>query len=116
AVTPQKMMLGPCGGGCVILGHRDDTCIVGEGIETVLSAMQLWKLPGCAALSASALASLPVLLLPRSVLIAADNDPPGINAALALQQRLLAAGRDFRIFRPAAGANDFNDVVRTQHA
>ena len=92
----------------------DHTCVVGEGIETVLSAMQLWGLPGCAALSASGLAGLSANAFPQQVVIAADNDPPGINAALALKDRLVASGRDVRILKPVAPASDFNDVLRAQ--
>ena len=39
-VDPAKMMLGPCCGGAVRLAPASDTLMVGEGIETCLSAMQ----------------------------------------------------------------------------
>ena len=63
-VDPTKMMLGPCRGGAVRLGQGDRVMVVGEGIETVLSAMQLWELGGLSALSASGLRALDVDRLP----------------------------------------------------
>jgi putative DNA primase/helicase len=38
-VDPQKMMIGPCAGGAVRLAPAAGTLMVGEGIETSLSAM-----------------------------------------------------------------------------
>ena len=52
----RKLMLGSVGGGGVRFGwpSNDDYYVVGEGIESVLSAMRLWTASaGCAALSAS---------------------------------------------------------------
>jgi hypothetical protein len=54
-VDPQKMMLGPCNGGAVRLAQENDLLMVGEGIETALSAMHATGLPGWAALSTSGL-------------------------------------------------------------
>ena len=111
-VNSQKMMLGPCGDGAVQLENPDgNALIIGEGIETVLSAMQLYHMPGWAALSAGALERLPVTSLPNEVLIAADDDRTGISAAMGLASRLKSSGRSVRVIRPANGLNDFNDVL-----
>jgi len=45
SVDPQKMMLGPCQGGAVRLAASAGKLMVGEGIETCLSAMQATNLP-----------------------------------------------------------------------
>jgi putative DNA primase/helicase len=52
-VEPQKMMLGPCRGGVVRLAEPGNLLMVGEGIETCLSAMQATGHPAWAALSTS---------------------------------------------------------------
>ena len=57
-VEPQKMMLGPCRGGAVRLGTAGNVLMVGEGIETCLSAMQAKGYPAWAALSTSGLRAL----------------------------------------------------------
>ncbi len=111
-VLPAKMMLGDCSGRAARLGSASDPLILGEGIESVLSAMQLWGLPGWAALSSGGLSSLAVDQLPEQIIIAADCDRAGIEAAYRLQQRLHASGRQVRVFKPASG-NDFNDHFRT---
>ncbi len=111
-VQPAKMTLGTCGGRAARLAPTGNTLIVGEGIESVLSAMQLWGLPGWAALSAGGLSHLSLAQVPKQVIIAADNDRAGLDAAYRLQQRLLASDRQARIFKPASG-NDFNDYLKS---
>ena len=54
-VEPSKMMLGPCRGGAVRLARAGETLMVGEGIETCLSVMQMTGKPAWAALSTSGL-------------------------------------------------------------
>jgi putative DNA primase/helicase len=109
-VEPQKMMLGPCRGGAVRLGEPDDMLMVGEGIESCLAAMQATGNPAWAALST---AGLRVLELPgsvREVIILADGDNPGEEAARAAALRWSREGRRVRIARPPRGA-DFNDML-----
>jgi hypothetical protein len=114
-VTPQKMMLGPCRGGAVHLAVPTGKLMVGEGIETCLSAMQATSLPAWAALSTSGLRAL---LLPseiREVIVLADGDEPGEEAALDAARRWKRQGRGVRIARPPTGM-DFNDVLLGRHA
>jgi putative DNA primase/helicase len=109
-VEPQKMMLGPCRGGAVRLGQPDDMLMVGEGIETCLAAMQA---TGNAAWAALSTAGLRVLELPgsvREVIILADGDNPGEEAARDAALRWSREGRRVRIARPPRGA-DFNDLL-----
>ena len=109
-VTPQKMMLGPCRGGEVRLGAVGEVLLIGEGIETCLSAMQATARPAWAALSTSGLKSL---ILPEGVnevILLADGDDAGEVAARACARHLQRRNRRVRIARPPAGT-DFNDLL-----
>ena len=109
-VSPQKMMLGPCGGGAVRLAAATDDVLVGEGLETCLAVMQATGRPAWAALSAAGLRSLDLPEHICTVVVLADADPPGEAAALAVGRRWRRQGRDVRIARPPTGL-DFNDVL-----
>ncbi len=109
-VEPQKMMLGPCRGGSVRLAEVGSPLLVGEGIETCLSAMQATGYPAWAALSTS---GLQALVLPRcvsEVIILADGDAPGEVAASDCALRLKREGHRVRIARPPWGS-DFNNLL-----
>jgi hypothetical protein len=109
-VAPPKMMLGPCRGGAVRLAPAGDVLMVGEGIETCLAAMQATGYPAWAALSAS---FLRILNLPddvRDVIVIADGDKPGEEAARHAALRWKRQGRRVRISRPPQGL-DFNDLL-----
>ncbi|RWB60453.1 DUF3631 domain-containing protein [Mesorhizobium sp.] len=114
--NPRKM-LGPVKGGYIELSEIDpnEPLIVGEGVETVLAAMQISRLQGVSALSAS---FMPEVELPDSseVIICADNDEPGVKAAKALAQRLATEGRVVRIAYPPDGLNDWNDALKSDEA
>jgi putative DNA primase/helicase len=68
-VAPQKMMLGPCRGSAVRLGAPSNVLMVGEGIETCLSAMQATGNPAWAALSTSGLRALDLPIDVRDVIV-----------------------------------------------
>ena len=109
-VEPQKMMLGPCRGGVVRLAEPGNLLMIGEGIETCLSAMQATGHPAWAALSTS---GLRVLELPgevREVIVLSDGDEPGEAAARDAALRWMSEGRRVRIARPPWGL-DFNDLL-----
>ncbi len=108
-VKPEKMMLGPCGGGAVRLSPAaSSSLLVGEGIETCLSAMQATGRPTWAALSTSGLRSLDLPPEVRDVVVLADGDDPGEQAARDAAIRWHRQGRRVRIGRPPRGF-DFND-------
>ena len=109
-VKPQKMMLGPCSGGAVRLAPLDDVLMVGEGIETCLSAMQAAGYPAWAALSVSGLNSLDLPQRARDVIVLADGDDRGEAAARAAALRWMREGRRVRIARPPRGS-DFNNML-----
>jgi hypothetical protein len=109
-VAPNKMMLGPCRGGAVRLGMPNDVLMVGEGIETCLSAMQAKQVPAWAALSISGLCALDLPAAVRRVIVLADGDDGGDTAARDCALRWTREGRDVRIARPPRGI-DFNDLL-----
>ncbi|WGF90084.1 toprim domain-containing protein [Marinivivus vitaminiproducens] len=109
-VDPQRMMLGPCRGGAVRLAPADDEVMVGEGIETCLSVMQVMGRPAWAALSAPGLAALDLPEGIRRVTILADGDEAGEAAAQAAAGRWSREGRSVHIARPPRG-RDFNDLL-----
>lgn len=115
-VEPQKMMLGPCRGGAVRLGTPGDVLMIGEGVETCLTAMQATGNSAWAALSTSGLRTLDLPNDAREVVVLADGDAPGEAAAHACAIRWQREGRRVRIARPPQGF-DFNDMLlgRTSH-
>ena len=90
--------------------------VIGEGIETAASAALLTGFPAWAAISAGNLAK--GLALPpeaRRVVIAADADAPGQDAARHAWLRWRAEGRDVQIATPNF-VGDFNDLLRAREA
>jgi phage/plasmid primase-like uncharacterized protein len=89
--------------------------MVGEGIETVLSAVQATGLAAWAALSTSGLVALvlPPLPLAATVVILADNDRngAGARAARSAAARWVTEGRRVRLAMPPEPGTDFNDVL-----
>ena len=104
-----KKTRGPTRGGGVVFGPlrgRGPT-YVGEGIETVLSAVWLESWPGIAALGAW---NLPLVQLPphvRDVVIVPDPDPGGLQGARHAAERWTAESRRVRI----AGATRSADAA-----
>jgi hypothetical protein len=76
-VEPVKITLGPVGGCAARLAPIAPKLIVGEGIETVLSAMQLSGLPGWAALSTGGMKAIQLPPPVKAVCVAIDVDPEG---------------------------------------
>jgi hypothetical protein len=107
-------------GGGVWFGtaQPDETFVVGEGIETTLSAMILFEArAGVATLAAN---YLPAVVLPdaaQTILIAADHDGPESNNIGFRKAAYAAAlwrkeGRIVALKRPSAPKTDFNDILR----
>jgi len=109
-VNPPRKMLGPCSGGVVRLSPAVVGLMVGEGVETCLSAMQATGRPAWAALSTSGLRSLELPDDAHEVTILADGDEPGEQAARNAAQRWSMEGRRVGIARPPPGL-DFNDLL-----
>ncbi|MCJ2087125.1 toprim domain-containing protein [Methylobacterium sp. E-005] len=89
--------------------------VVGEGIETTLTARQhLGLAPAWALGSSGAIASLPVLADVRTLVVLAENDANGASARAAehVAARWLDAGRAVEVVWPPEGVKDLNDTVR----
>jgi putative DNA primase/helicase len=87
--------------------------MIAEGIETTASAMKIFDLPGWAAISAGNLRHVELPEVVREVIIAADNDPPGLRAAIAAAQRFRREGRYVRVVKPA-NCKDFNNLLNAR--
>lgn len=113
-----KMMQGPCSGGAVALSEAQGPLVVCEGIETGLSLLsgllgepvEVW-----AALSTSGIRSLRLPHSPRRLIVAADGDPAGIEAAKALGDRAYCLGWEVFLW-PAPDGQDWNDVLQARGA
>ena len=114
-VDPQKMMFGPCRGGVVRLSESGGVLMIGEGIETCLTAMQKTGHAAWAGLSTSGLRTLNLPGDARNIIVLADGDEPGEAAAQNCAQRWVREGRLVRIARPPPGM-DFNDLLRADAA
>ena len=127
-ITGEKAIaLGPMGG-CVIRLWPDEAVeqglVIGEGVETVLSAATRMVhrgtllQPAWAACVANNIKNFPVLPGIEALTVLVDNDPPdrhgrraGQDAAAECTARWSAAGREVIRLTPNAVDADFNDVV-----
>jgi putative DNA primase/helicase len=108
----DRAMLGRAVGGAVRLAPAGETLLIGEGLETCISAMQSTGMPAWAALSTSGMTGLVLPASVRTVIILADHDRSGAGerAARTAAARWLAEGRRVRIAMPP-DLGDFNDVL-----
>ena len=105
--SPRKA-LGQIYGHAVRFGAPDTTLLIGEGIETVLSAIAtIPAVNAAAALSAGSLAAFALPPGVRHVVIAQDSDSEGERAAVHLARRCAQAGVAATVVVSQAG--DFND-------
>ncbi len=110
-VSPRRS-LGAILGHGVRFGVIDEFAIIGEGIETVLSLKSAFPdIPMVAALSAAHLAAWRPPSKLRRLVIAADNDEPGRNAARRLSERMSEHRVDVNKIEPLGA--DFNSELRT---
>jgi len=110
----QRETCGPMKGGAVRLAsHCEGKILLTEGIESALSAMHLFNLPGWAAISAGGIEALELPAAIRLVVVAADNDENfvGQQAAAAAFERWRGEGRQVRILLSPNAGEDFNDVL-----
>ena len=116
-LDPPRAALAPIGGMVArICRWTAGPLVIGEGIETSLSAGLLMGAPAWAALSAG---NMKAVALPddcREVVIAADHDFPGQRAAWAAADAFMAQGRRVQVIRPDNPGDDFNDLLQRQRA
>ena len=111
AVETQRRAMGHLLGNAVRLTPHDDSLVVGEGIETMLSLVE--AVPGLPVWAALSSGHLGAVLLPEGVqrlYIAIDRDPAGQRAAERLSAKATEVGISVRVLEPLLG--DFNDDLR----
>jgi DNA primase len=111
-----KLAMGPYAGGAVRLNPPAARMLIGEGLESSLSARQATGIPTWAGLSTSGIRSmlLPPLPLASDVTIAADHDANGAGqkAARTAARRWMREGRQVRIALPPEPDTDFNTMLQ----
>ncbi|HEX8902427.1 DUF7146 domain-containing protein [Vitreimonas sp.] len=88
AIPTPRRVIGKLMGGVIRLGEVQDELVVGEGVETMLSASEVFDVPAWAALSADNLSRMIITAPLRRLIIAADNDDAGLRAAETLRTRM----------------------------
>lgn len=121
ALTPEgrkldRRVLGPKAGGAIKLGKPADELLVGEGVETVLSARHLgFEMPAWSLIDAGNLERMPIVSGVTKLHIATDNDASGAGrrAAEACRARWITEADVFLIEPPDVG-DDLNDYLMKQ--
>lgn len=114
SVQKRKMALGPKRGGSVRLGPAGAELGICEGVETGLSAMQLYGGSVWAALGNT---NMPNLIPPdvvERVVIYGDNGDAGHRLAEKAASVFHHQGRKVTLVFPTGEYGDFNDVLRAQ--
>jgi hypothetical protein len=101
------------GGVAVRLAPAASKLVLGEGIETTASVMQLTDLPGWACGTANDLANVILPREVREVVLALDNDKAGLKKGFELRKRLLFERRKVWVEIPPKPHNDWNDYLRS---
>jgi hypothetical protein len=136
AVPEVKKTLGDPAGGAVRLVDDEDAARgllgVAEGVETALSAMQMYEVPVWAGLSTWGVATLALPAYVREIVHFPDNDPPQLDrhgqprrgpdggfiypgraAAEAAAARYREEGRKCQMVMPMVrGCKDFNEILQ----
>lgn len=115
----QKQTFGLVKGGFIVLRvpEPDKPLIIGEGIESTLSAAKIaGDLPAIATISAGNMTTLPGVPLCSKIIVAGDRDESkaGQEAAKALAQKLANQdeNRPVCIALPPRAGEDWNDVLQ----
>lgn len=111
--TVRKLTVaaGPLAGAAIPLHRPAAGCIgIAEGIETALAGWLASGVPTVAAYSAGNLAAWHWPAGVQRVLVLADSDPAGRQAAAALAARVLRAGLQAEVVAPSDAGADWADV------
>jgi hypothetical protein len=107
----DRRTCGSLGAGAFRGGPAAETMGIAEGVETALSAQQIFGMSVWASLGASRLNNVDLPAGVREVHICSDNDQPGRVAADKAAFEHHRLGRKVIMHFPADGFNDFNDVL-----
>ena len=109
-VSKPKMALGPIGNGAVRLAKADTELGLAEGVETALSAMQIFDTP-CWAVLGSRFDKVWLPDVVRRVELFADSGPAGLSAAHKAVEAFTGQGRKVTLRLPPEGFGDWNDAL-----
>lgn len=115
AIDPPKMSLAPLRDGAVRLGKAGRMMGIAEGIETGLSAQQLYSIPVWVSLGTARMHQLAIPEQVTEIIIFADNGTPGRDAASRSADTYRRQGKLVSIEFPDPPYGDFNDLVRGAH-
>jgi putative DNA primase/helicase len=117
-VDPAKATKGPMAGSAIMLHDPvpGAPLVIGEGIESSLSAGRLLDAPAWAGIAAGNLVSIIPPDGPGEIILAADPDPVGQREAWAAADRWRGLGRPVQVATPDDPTTDFNDVLRRRLA
>lgn len=110
-----KLTYGPRRGGFIALGPVVDQMVGGEGLETSLSAMQLWRRSGLCFVAADGMESVEPPFGCTDFTYAADRDRHRVGEKRAMAgAKKYGVGRKVAVKVPALPGEkvDFNDVLR----
>jgi putative DNA primase/helicase len=117
--TPKKLMPsivpGATRGGAIRLYPASETLTLAEGIETALAVHLATGLPVWSTICAGGMARLIVPAEVQLVVICADHDAAGLDAAQTLARRLLAEQRRVKILTPATPSADWADLEEVRY-
>lgn len=111
---PKMFAPGPAPeGGAVRLANSAETMGIAEGIETALSAMQLFDVPVWAACDAGKMLKWRPPTTAKNIIVFADNDSnfTGQLSAYGLASHLLAKGYHVEVRIPDQADSDWNDIL-----
>lgn len=114
--TVRKMLPGKIpDGGAVRLARSAETMGIAEGIETAMSAMQVFEIPVWSALSANGLMKWEPPELARHIIVFGDADVgfDGQCKAYALAHRLKTKGLTVEVRIPDFIGTDWNDYLQS---
>ncbi|MCG7349828.1 toprim domain-containing protein [Sphingomonas sp. MJ1 (PH-R8)] len=109
---PARAALGPLGTGLVRLHPVSDRLGLAEGIETALSATQLFGVPCWATLGAERFKRIALPASVAEIVLFLDHDAAGHQAEAMARERF--ADRRIEARYPAEAGADWNDVLRAR--
>lgn len=115
-VKPAKRTSGPMMKAAVQLHAAGPMLGIAEGVETALSARQIYQIPVWATLSANRLGAVQLPDVVESIVIFADHGKVGMEEAVRAAEIYEGQGRAVDVMPPhvhfGEGVSDFNDAVR----